>query len=483
MVSVLLVVGACGGPGLGPDAGPPDARPDAPPDADPGAFGTWIDTYYPSSGPVTASACNGAPGALVVDPSSAQAASYGGTCHADGSFVVHTPAGVNDYYLKVGGRLFATAAHSGLDLSTDHLGRADVTPAPGAMLSLNLTGMTAWALGDVVMAWSANVGFYETLAFSAGPPGSGDTALAATAPWYGYKIDGAKSDVLQLFQLATHQTAGGVSYLTLDRTYDVAAFTMPVNQTTAIPASGSAAFSTPGASSSLLSLDVASYDGLAAAAAPAASSRAIATTIYAAVTQDVIPSPPLFMFSRDSSSLATLDFGNLHFGDPFPAWWQRRVKVTESFTQTYTFNGATGTLAAEVATIVPFADAQLGAISAKLGPPTAITVDGVAAPTADTISMTPAIAWSTPALGTATDYELTIYEARSNNTSLDFTPQLHLVTKATSVRLPYGYLLPQRQYVVVVTAHARANVDVSLTPFRAGLRSSSADALSALLST
>ncbi len=479
---VLLLLAACGGPAIAPDAAM-DAPPDAPPDADPSAYGTWIDTYYPVSGPVKTPACGSAPGALVVDPNTAQAASYSGACHADGSFVVHTPLGVTSYYLRALGGLFATSAHSGLDLGTDHLGRQDVTAAPGVTLSLAMTNMTAWALGDVVMAWSANVGFYESLVFTSGSPGAGDTTLTASAPWFGYKVDGSASDVLQLFQLGVHQTSGGLAYLTLDRTYDAAPFTMANNQTSQIPATGTGAFVAPAASSAFLAIDAASYDALAAAAAPSASSHTIGGTIYAAVTQDVIPSPPLFSFSRDSSAATTLNFGNFDFGDPFPAGWQRRVSVVESFAQSYTFNGVTSSLIAQVTTEVPFADAQSGTVVAQLGPPTAVTIDGVSAFTADTLSTAPTISWSPPALGTPTDYLVTIYEVRVNSSLLAFTPALRVVTEATSVRIPDGNLLPQRQYVVAVRAENHVGVDVTLTPFRAGVRSHAADALSALLST
>jgi hypothetical protein len=482
MRSLLLLLAACGGPAVVPDAAI-DARPDAPPDADSNAYGTWIDTYYLASGPMNVSACGNAPSALVVDPNTASVASYSGACNGDGSFVVHTPPGVTSYYLRAQGELFATSAHAGLDLGTDQLGRPDVTAAPGVTLSLAMTNMSAWALGDVVMAWSANVAFYESLVFTSGTPGAGDTTLTASAPWFGYKIDGSKSDVLQLFQLGRHQTAGGLAYLTLDQAYDVAPFTMMNNQPAQVPVTGTAAFVAPTQSSAILAIDAGSYDGLAASAAPSPSSHTIGATIYAAVTQDVIPSPPMFTFSRDSTAATTLDFGNLHFGDPYPAAWQRRVSVVESFAQSYTFNGATSSLTAQVTTQLPIADTQSGPVVAQLGPPTGVMIDGVSAFTATTISMSPAISWSPPALGTPTDYELMIYEVRVNGSLLDFTPVVRVVTEATSVRVPQGNLLPQRQYVVAVRAEHHVGIDVTLTPFRAGMRSHTADTLSALLST
>ncbi len=482
MASVILVVAACGGPAAKPDAAL-DAPPDVAVDADTHVTGTWIDSFYETAGVVKVPSCTSAPVAIVVDPNTAQFTTYTGSCQSDGTFKLNTPQ-LASYYLRADGELFATTAHSGLDLSQDHLGRPDVSSAIGVDLTLDLSNLVTWANGDLLVAFSANTGFSQSLVFSANAPAPGDTTINATTPWLGYQIDGTKSDDLQVFQLVTHQTAGGLAYVSLDRSYAATPFTMALNTPARVPTSGSDALVAPTQSQSFLAIDAASFDTFAPIATPSTTARTIAGSIFASPTPDTLPSPPLLSFSQSSAGLTTLNFGNVKFGDPFPAGWQRRVKVDESFVTSYTFNGATGSLEADVIYSVPFATAQTGTLAAPLGPPTAVTIDGVGAAAATTISQTPVIAWSPPTVGVPTDYEITAFEAHVNGSILTFVPVLHLVVSdATSVRIPSGYMLGQRQYVIEVTSRLRVGIDPPLTPFHMGTKSATADVLSALVNT
>ena len=129
------------------------------------------------------------------------------------------------------------------------------------------------------------------------------------------------------------------------------------------------------------------------------------------------------------------------------------------------------------------AEAEAGPIGAKLGPPQSPKFDGANAFTAERISPVPVISWSAPALGTPTDYEVTIYEVQVNGSSLRFAQTLRLSTKKTSVRIPSGYLLGLRQYVFVIKARTRDNVDMYAKPLRSGVSTSSAETLTALVTT
>ncbi|MGE5180811.1 MAG: hypothetical protein ACM31C_02055 [Acidobacteriota bacterium] len=482
MASLVLALAACGGPAAKPDAAI-DAPPDVAVDADTHVTGTWIDTYYETNGSVKVPSCTSAPVAIVVDPNTAQFTSYTGSCQSDGTFKLNTPQ-LASYYLRAGGELFATTAHSGLDLSDDHLGRPDVASAVGVDLTLDLSNLVTWANGDLLVAFSANTGFSQSLVFSSSAPAPGDTAVSATTPWLGYQLDSSKSDDLQIFQLATHQTTGGLAYVSLDRSYGAAPLTMALNTPARVPASGTDAFAAPTQSQSFLAVDAGSFDTFASIATPSTAVRTIGATIYASPTPDTLPSPPLVSFSQNSTGLTTLNFGNVRFGDPFPAGWQRRVRVDESFVTSYTFNGATGSLSADVTYAVPFATAQTGTLAAPLGPPTQVTIDGVGAFSADTISQTPVIAWSPPSVGVPTDYEITAFEVHGNGAILTFVPVLRLVVSdATSVRIPSGYMLGQRQYVLEVTSRLRVGIDPPLTPFHMGMKSATAGVLTALVNT
>jgi len=477
---VLVTVAACdGSPNVPVDAGPDSTPVDAPVDAPSGILGTWRDTFITVTGSQSMSACSAAPSALVVDPTTAAVTPYPGMCKTDGSFRIMAPANLGAYYLRVAGALYETTKHAYLDLSTDHLGRNDVAAITGVSLALDMTGLDTWGAGDVLMAFGANIGYFQNLSFSSGGPTNGATTLTGTAPWSGYEIDAAKSDSVQIVQLGVHSTPSGLSYLSLDRTYDVPPFTMTNN--TAHDVAG--AFTTPPAGTLALDINVNSFNQFATVANPDVSARTIAGSAYAAPSAEVIPSPSLISFARDSTGLSALNFGSLAYGDPFPTTWQRFVKVTEAFSVPYVWNNVTGSMNAFVTRVMTKTEAEANIIDARLGPPRNPKFDGTDAFAATNISPVPVVSWQAPSLGTPSDYELVVYEVQINGTSLKFIPTLRLSTKQTSVRVPAGYLLGQRQYIFVIRARSRDGEDLYSTPLRMGDSTSTADTLTALVTT
>lgn len=481
LVLVATLV-ACDGPIEHPlvDAGI-DNEPDAevPVDAMVGIHGTWRDNYITSTGTTAQSVCGAAPTAVVVDQTTAMTTPYTGACKSDGSFRIDAPGNLGTYYLRVQGVLYETTKHAGLDLSTDHLGRSDVAGINGAKLAFDLTNLDTWAAGDVLMAFAPNIGFHQNLSFQAGGPTAGATTLTGTSPWFGYKIEAAKSDVIQIVQLGTHTTGSGYSYLSLDRAYDIPAFTMASNTTQDV----SGSFAAPPAATLALNVNVASFNQFATVANPSSAQSTIAGSAYAAPSPDVIPSPSLISFARDSSSPATMNFGTLAYGDPFPADWDRYVKIQEAFAVPYTWNNVSGTFNAQMTRVMTKAEAEANIIDAKLGPPREPKLEGDDAFTKTNISPVPVVSWLPPLLGTPTDYEVQVYEVQVSGSTLKFIPTLRLATKQTSVRIPSGYLLGQRQYVFVIRARSRDSVDMYATPLRAGTSTSTAETLSALVTT
>ena len=483
LAAAAALTAACDGGANNPkaDAGvdAPSMQPDAPPDADLGIAGTWLDSYFTVNGTMMMSVCAAAPSAVVVDSTTAAVTPYAGTCKTDGSFRITAPGYLAQYYLRVGGVLYETNRHAGIDLSTDHLGRDDVAGITGVDLTLNMSGLDAWTPGDVLMAFGPNIGYYQNLGFTTGGPQDTQTTLTGTAPWSGYKIDAAKSDALQLVQLGTHTTSGGFSYVSLDRAYDVPAFTMTNNTAQAV----AGAFTTPPASTLALDVNVSSFNQYGAVANPNVAGRTIAGSAYAAPSAEVKPSPSLISFARDSTTVSAMNFGTLSYGDPFPSAWSRYVKIQEAFAIPYTWNNVTGSLNAQMTRIMTKAEAQANIIDARLAPPQNPKLDGADAFTATNISPVPVLSWDPPVLGTPTDYEITVYEVQISGTTLKFIPTLHLSTKQTSVRIPAGYLLGQRQYVFVIRARSRDGADLYTTPLRSGASTSTADTITALVTT
>jgi hypothetical protein len=425
---VAMAAAACGDDGS-MNNGTIDASVDSPsvimPDAPSPLEGVWKDTYFTTNGSVPASACNSAPAAVKVDSTSAVQTTYSGNCKTDGTFKIEAPVILDTYYVKAGGVLYETDKRSSIDLGTDRLGRSGV------------------------------VG------------------------WNGYQIDSTKSDQLQIMQLGKHTTGAAVDYLTLDRAFYVPQFTMSNNTQHSLTGS----FTSPDAKTLALSINVTSFNQFASIVAPTVTSKSVQGVAYAAVSTDVVESPPLFSFTQPADTAATVSFGTVGHGDPFPAAWKRMVRVQVSNLAEFTYNGKTGSLTAVVGRVMTKAAAEAATVDAKLGPVTNVKFDADNALTDTTISPVPVVSWSAPTLGTPTDYEIQVYEAVSSGASLSFSSVVRLVTKSTSVRIPAGYLLGQRQYVFVVRARIREGVDVSTTPLRAGTQSSVADTITALVTT
>jgi hypothetical protein len=483
VLALVALSAACDG---GVDNNPPiDAAvvdmadayiPDAPASID----GMWQDTFHTAAGPMMVSSCGAIPpSAIQVDSTTAATTVYGGTCKPDGSFRIEAPGSLGLYYLKVGSTLHESNKRGGIDLSGDRLGRNDVAGITGVTLGLALTNMQPWVSGDLLVAFSANIGYRQNLSFTTGAPSPEQSSVTATAPWNGYKIDGSKSDTLHVVHLGKHTTGSGLDYFSLDEAFEVPSFTMTNNTHHAV----AGAFGHPTASSIDLSIDVASFHQFAPIAAPAVTQAAIQGSAYAAVSTDTVDSPSLVSFAQLSDGVSVMNFDSLPYRDPFPISWERFVKVQVGLTVSYMWNGITGTRVATIDRVMSKATADGTPISAQLGPPTDVRFDGDDALTDTNISPVPVVTWSAPSVGTPTDYELQVFEAKTLSGSLTFTPILRLTTKQTAVRIPAGYLYGQRQYVFSVRARQREGVDIYTNPLRLGASWSSAEMLSALVTT
>ncbi len=480
----VVALAACGddggGGGVQMDAGVlVDAE--VMPDAAPTLEGVWRDTFHTSAGPVmAATSCTNPPSAVKVDDASGQVLTYPGICKPDGSWKIDAPGNLGTYYLRVGGVLYETNKRAGIDLSIERLGRSDIAAITGVTLSMNLTGLQAWTPTDTLIAFSPNIGFRQNLVFNSGTPATNDTILTATSNWGGYKVESVKMDILQVVQLGKHTTLGGDDYSTLDRAHTAASVTMTNN--TAQNITGN--FSTGTAGTVALEVDVPTFNQLAISAGPSVTQRTVLGSAYATPSTDALDSPPLALFARNSDGgEATFDYGTLAYTDPFPASWKRMVKVAIGFTVPYMWNGINGTLTSQSIRVQSKATAQTGPIAANVGPPTQVKFDGTSAMTATQITAVPLLTWVAPTFGSATDYEIQVYEVKTSGTSMTFTSVLRMVTKQTSVRIPTGYLLGQRQYVFSVRARNRTGIDVYTTPLHNGDAWSMSEMLSALVTT
>ncbi len=455
-----------------------DAAPvvDAPPDAILEITGTWLDKYVTLTGSSMLPSCNLAPAAIVIDQVTGAITTYTGACKADGTFRIVPMGPISTYYIKVGTSWFETNKRTGLDLSSEHLGRADLGSVASASLAIDMTNMVPWTTGDDLLAFAPNNGDVQALNVT---PAASATTVQATRAWSGTKIDAAKGDTLQILQLGAHQTGSGLPYQTLDRAFTASSVTLTNNTTSTI----SGAFTTTTTKSQQIRVNAASFNAFSAAVNPNVTTRTLDGSLYASPTTDTPRSPSMFAFTASGAGVASMNFGTMSIVDPFPATWQRLVRIQEAYVVPYMLNGVNGAINAIASRILPASVADTTIIDAVLGPPTSPKFDTVSAFTATHISPVVKVNWSAPTLGTPTDYEVQVYDVTIDGTSLKFTSVIRLTTKQTAIRIPAGTLLGARQYVFSIRARIRENVDIYGKPLRAGDTSSSAEVLTALVTT
>ena len=111
-----------------------------------------------------------------------------------------------------------------------------------------------------------------------------------------------------------------------------------------------------------------------------------------------------------------------------------------------------------------------GMLTPRMGPPGAVRINGEDAnANLVGVGLTPTVSWSAPALGTATRYQLMLIEATASAGQLDLRPVAQLLTRATSVRLPPGFLVPGSTCVLWVGAETWGTNDLERKPFEVGL--------------
>lgn len=100
-----------------------------------------------------------------------------------------------------------------------------------------------------------------------------------------------------------------------------------------------------------------------------------------------------------------------------------------------------------------------------IGAPRSVLVNGFDFFSNQTVTTTePPIAWSNPSTGTATSFELAIYDLSSASA----TPQATLYVTGTGVTIPPNVLVSGKSYAFTLTAVSNSNNTFSTAPFRQG---------------
>ena len=413
-----------------------------------------------------------------------------------GTFTIpNVPAGT--YYLRfqeadaTSPRFFVRSS-STIDMSYYVLGRLDVQwPQNPTVLTLNLTGLTAWQSVDLLEFWSASADTHlsdmSRLA-SVGAPSTGATSLTGMQVDFAQTsaglIDGSKGDVAIITQQVT-TTVGGFGYFTVDKVYAAPSFTMTDGQPTTLTGAFSAV---PQSESLTVDWKLAAFDGLMTAVNPSAVCFLCNTWTLRTVPATWTPGqyyPDRSIALADGWSGAGADANvTYQYGNPYPSSWDRTMVGGGNYQVEYTAPGATeaGTQLGWIFARSPVvAGTSNVTIAPVVSPVQGLKVNGADAfQAASGITLTPTLSWSAPATGQATSYSVYVLQVKNQGGYTDFATAAVLLTKDTSVTVAPDILQTGNSYVFEVTSEVTAGVDLLETPNLESTTYAAADALTAM---
>ena len=429
--------------------------------------GTRAATYYSDKAPVTVNA----------DLSNASVVAF---WEADGGFASSTGAGTADgkftvaglptgpVYLRLGNASFIYTAADAVDLAQAEVGRPGQAMVTGTNLTINATGLTAWATYDeVALAVTNNGAKVDDLSKAgAATPPNGSTSATFLISYTGPLIEAAQGDVLRLFQNKVYPTP------VPNQVAVSAAAVSSLTQVNGQPSTVNAVFSPLAMSTVDLDLKVSQFEAWKSDVNAQATVGASQFVLYAApsaATMRGLPgSTPALLFVPMSAGAADVT-GTFSYGNPFPSTSTVIASRITSFSVPFTAPGASSavkhsSLHASITPLSFLPSTQLPTIS----PARQIKVNGQAASAALTgVGLSPVVTWVPPALGTPDRYILTVVRLVNNAGANVEQPVASIRCKGTVTRLaiPPGVLTSGGTYVLSLTASANGGLDLEKRPY------------------
>src|SRR5262249_26955641 len=366
-------------------------------------------------------------------------------------------------------------------------------------LGLNLAGMPARALGVRIAIGSPNpaaLGNLPVMGNTTMAPMVGDTTLTASTDWSRQTgpnlIDSTKGDSVYVTQLAVQGTAPA-RYLSLAKSYTRSMLTQIAAMASTLPATGSAAFTTPSAGGTIaLNFHKSAFDALRPSVNPNALSALSLLAVQSAPAimahgPYAFPGPDLIRYvtgGPGGPGTMDVDFGSIAYISPFPTAWDVFGVGEWVYAVPYTLTGATPgqgpAFNVHVGSATSFGSAP---VAPQLSPIRMPMVNGSANAFMNQtgIGTAPMLSWMAPATGTPTGYRINVLELVSAGGGTRAQSSGDIITKNTSIQLPPGLLMSGPTYVFRIQALMQGTLDPSLRPLRTALPFVRADALTGMM--
>ena len=191
--------------------------------------------------------------------------------------------------------------------------------------------------------------------------------------------------------------------------------------------------------------------------------------------------------SEDQAPLTQdVDFGDVSFGNGFPASWTPFVGLAYEINVPFTATGAASSV--EVPAELYLSSTQMPTKDSPLTPAVTpvlnIKLNGTDFSQKQTATnLSPTMTWDAPATGVPTGYRVTIYQLSAISSGSGYQPVLDLFTKDRSMVIPDGVLASGNEYFFGIRAYLIPSVDFTTAPYHGSFPWSHADMLTAVLST
>ena len=414
---------------------------------------------------------------------------------ADGTYLVAAvPEG--PYWARINSTYVWTDSPF-IDWGSDFFGRPDAVLADNPTpLTINAGNLSPWQANDH-LAWTVPMqgtssALSLTSPFIHNAPAVGDTALGDFSLDFGITAAGdglfipllssAKGDQAYLNQLGT---ATGNDYRTLVRSLILPALT----QTDGTAAAVTSGFIDITPSSTLkLKWDRPAFTSRAAELNPtaAATSNVLALSTSALAPGYGVPSDAFSLLEFNSFGSSALDFGRVHYGNPFPADWTQIIESYVGFTVRYMAPGATVALPFERflygVDLVPTASADPAlTLRPRMSPVLSPRVNGKSLFANQlAVGTSPRFTWAAPAVGTPDRYLVTLRRLFATGPRSDARTVGRFYTSDTTMDVPPGVLQPGEVYFLTISAIAAGSPLTA--PSRSQLPYAFATVMSALIS-
>ncbi len=426
---------------------------------------------------VAANVLNGAGGYNVIT----------GTGTRAGRFTIpNVPSG--SYLLQLGSTYLVTS-NTVVDADTVLEQRSNgVLANSSTNLTFDLTNLNSWQATDMFEMVCPNNGVYNDFDGTLGA-----TSFVGTMPYAQFITEdlsnAAQGDQYVFLQLST-QTVGGLPFAAASRAFFPAKFTQAQGSDT--PIDGNLETLPP---QNEFEANINGADLTAQALAANPNATLIGTDLFL----DAFPGNPTrgertatpdlveydLSFFDDGPEITTnTNFGKIAYGNPFPATWTLYDGYGWLALTPYTAPGATSS--AQLLTLVDGFNTALPTATSPMKPLIGVvtnpTINGLNFfADQNGIGSTPTLKWSPPAIGTATFYQVVIYQLSNVDGNTSPATIGTLWTQGTELTIPDGLLTAGPGYAFVVQAYYIPGLNFSKTPFMSGPVNAFTDVISGMM--